>query len=330
MVCPQEVTKTDPWANRKDERTPKVTSKVDRNIHEWFLRQAYAVVRHLPSPWEPRRRGRMPHDPRVIVLACLFKEAFGLNFDETESLLKSHEKFLKEEPFGIERGVPTRSPIHRGYQRLSKRYMKRLNKKLTCRFRRRGMVLIVDSTGFRLKTSSHWYDIRIKRRNRRRDCMKLHLVVLPNGVILNYTLTNWNRHDSPQLKRLLSVFKTVAKVLGDKGYLSRENCTLVTKKNGVPVFALKKNTTAKAKGSPAWRRMVRFATNDAEGFKSVYHIRSVVESVFSSMKKRMGSVLSAMKAHTRRVQLTLRIIAHNVRIVLYDKTAKALGGPAVR
>ena len=39
------------------------------------------------------------------------------------------------------------------------------------------MIVILDATGFRVKTSSSWYDIRSKRMYRRKDYDQLHIVI---------------------------------------------------------------------------------------------------------------------------------------------------------
>jgi len=62
-----------------------------------------------------------------------------------------------------------------------------------------------------------------------------------------------------------------------------------------PYLHFKDNATNKAKGKPAWIISIREYKNDAEEWLSVYHLRSIVESVFSSIKKRWGSFLRSRK-----------------------------------
>ena len=66
----------------------------------------------------------------------------------------------------------------------------------------------------------------------------------------------------------------------------RVNCQLVADKNGKPYMYFKGNATNKAKGKPAWIISIREFKKDKESWLEVYHLRSIVESVFSSIKKR--------------------------------------------
>ena len=45
--------------------------------------------------------------------------------------------------------------------------------KVVRRFRKKKMIVILDATGFRVKTSSGWYDIRIKRMRRKQLALKV-------------------------------------------------------------------------------------------------------------------------------------------------------------
>jgi len=75
----------------------------------------------------------------------------------------------------------------------------------------------------------------------------------------------------------------------------RVNCQLVADKNGKPYMYFKGNATNKAKGKPAWIISIREFKKDKESWLEVYHLRSIVESVFSSIKKRWGSFLLCRK-----------------------------------
>lgn len=304
---------------------PKVTSRVDRALKELTLKEAVKLVRKLPPPWEAKERGRPPFDSEVVAVLCLFMAACNLTYDgysaeRTDSRIK--------EILGTP-SLPSRSVVHRGMSKLSQKYLRRFNKILTERLlRKQGLRIIVDSTGIRLRTSSSWYDIRIKRKNLRKDNAKLHLAVDPRrNVIANFKITSWKRGDSPQLAFLLRTLKTVCKVLGDSSYLSRGNCDLVVEKNGKPFFRLKSNTTAKRKGSKAWKDMVRLAQRCKTFYERIYHVRSLIESVNSALKRKYGSTVRAVKRRNRNATIALRILAYNIKQLLYDRLATHLRVP---
>ena len=72
----------------------------------------------------------------------------------------NNNKLLKQLLKGYldDKGMPGHSVIYRGMQNLTRTYIKRLNKRLIIRFRRKGMTIIVDSTGFSLSNSSKYFD----------------------------------------------------------------------------------------------------------------------------------------------------------------------------
>lgn len=224
--------------------------------------------------------------------------------------------------------LPSRSALHRGMQKLSQRYMRKFNNYIVRRFLKKGFTIIVDSTGFRLKTSSAWYDIRIRRKNEKKDNSKLHIAIeMRRNAIVNFKITSYKRNDSPQLEFLIRDLDFFRRVIGDSAYLSRQNCDIVVEKNGKPFFKLKSNTTGKSKGSRAWKKMVRFANECKKAFDRIYHLRSKVEGVISSLKRRYGSTLRQMKRRTRNVVLSLKVVAYNIKQLLYDKTARQLRVP---
>lgn len=304
---------------------PKVTSKVDRRLKELTVKEAKKYVRKLPPPWTPKKRGRKPiHDARTVATLCLMMVACNLTYDAMAGEMGS--PYLKE-LLGVTR-LPSRSILHIGMQKLSQKYVRRFNRLLVKRFLKGRLTVIADSTGIRLMTSSSWYDIRIGRKNRRRDNTKLHLAILPNrNVIIEYKITGPHRNDSPQLKFLLREIRQLFRVIGDSGYISRKNCDLVVKKNGLPFFKLKSNTTGKSKGSLAWKKMVQFAKKFKDVFDKIYHARSQIEGVNSALKKRYGNCVRAVKRKTRNITLALRVLAYNIKQLLYDRTARRLGVP---
>lgn len=157
---------------------------------------------------------------------------------------------------------------------------------------------------------------------------KLHLAVDPRRcVIVNFRITSWKRGDSPQLEFLLRTLNTVCRVLGDGGYASRKNCNLVVKKNGKPFFRVSETATTKAKGSPAWKAMVRLARKRKAFYGRIYHVRPLIESVNSALKRKYGSTVRAVKRKTRNTTIALIILAYNIKQSLYDRLATHLRVP---
>lgn len=302
---------------------PKVENYVEKELPILFLKEAKAVVFSLPDPWVVNKTGRRPHKPKVITVINMLKEGFHHTFQSVAADVRTNPRIKRL--LRIKK-APSKSAIHRGRKKLKENYIKLFNKKLTYRFKRKGMTIIVDASGFTLKQSSTWFDIRIKRDNKKKDHDKLHIAACADtGIIFEYTITDGKKHDSTQFERLMKFFNWLKAVIGDRGYLSRKNCNIVATKKGKPFFLPKKNVTMKAKNSLAWKKMLKFFKKLKEEFLEEYHKRSFIEAVFMSIKSRFGSFLRAFKKRMQRKELALKVIAYNIKQVLYNKIAKKLG-----
>jgi len=297
---------------------PRILNYINRNFYSCFTKTVIKAVKQLPSPWEPCRLGRKGHDPKEVAVTCILKVGFNQTYDSIEAFLKESETFKNS--FN---NLPGHSVIHRGMTKLSIKYIRQVMNRVTRFLRRHGMNIAVDSTGFSTINSSIWYDIRIRRKNKKKDFIKLHISVdIDTGVIHWYTITASNRHDSPEFRKILRHLPDLGAVFGDKGYCSRENCQNAADKNAVPYLLFKDNTRNYAKGKPAWIISIRAYRNNTEEWLSVYHLRSIVESVFSSIKKRWKSYLLSRKRWMQRKELSLKVLSYNVKQVLLVQYAK--------
>lgn len=309
----------------KKRANPKVVTRVDRDLARLTAKEAKKFAKRLPPPWKKNERGKpQVHDSRTVFVLCLLMTSLNLTYD---GMIGEMRKGYLKEILEV-KSLPSRSTLNRGMLRLNQKYIRKFNKLLVRKFVNKGMVVAVDATGIRLKTSSSWYDIRIGRRNRRRDNAKLHIAVnIHRNVIVEYKITSWRRSDMRQLEFLLRNIDELLRVLGDAGYLSRKNCDIVAAKNGKPFFAIKGNTTPKACGSKTWKRMVRLAQRQKELYDAIYHMRSLVECIFSAIKRRYGNFVRATKRKARDTTIALRILSFNIKQRLYDEYARRLKLP---
>jgi transposase len=297
---------------------PKILNHVNRNFNELYTKSVIKAVQQLPPPWKPCKVGRNGHDLKEVATGCILKVGFNQTYDGIEAYLKESETFKQ-----CYDDLPGHSVIHRGMKKLSIKYIRKVMNRVTRFLRRKGMNIAVDSSGFRTGNSSIWYDIRIKRRNKRKDCIKLHISIdVDTGIIHWFIMTNSSRHDSPEFKNLIKHLPELGNVLGDKAYSSRNNCQIAADKNGKPYLHFKDNATNKAKSKPAWIISIREYKNDTEEWLSVYHLRSIVESVFSSIKRRWGSFLRSRKKWMQKKELSLKVLSYNIKQVLLVQYAE--------
>jgi hypothetical protein len=85
------------------------------------------------------------------------------------------------------------------------------------------------------------------------------------------------------------------------------------------------NATAKAKGFPAWQISFNAYTDNPDEWMDEYHIRSIVEAVFSSIKRCLGSDIKSIKGWLKRRELANVDTSHGEGVVplYFEKVSKA-------
>jgi hypothetical protein len=110
-------------------------------------------------------------------------------------------------------------------------------------------------------------------------------------------------------------------VYADSGYLSVENCRLIVGKGGTPFIRPKRNSTGWTRskkiiyGNPYYDMMERYKENPDKWMKQ-YHQRSVIEAVFSGLKRRLGGSVASMKRGIQQIEIALKIIVYNLMMML--------------
>jgi len=303
---------------------PKIVNHINRNFNELYIEAVVKTIQELQPPWKPKKLGRRAHDPKIVAICCILKVGFNQTYDSIESHVKDSET-LKHY---YNTGLPGHSVIHRGMQKISTRYIRKVMNRVTRFLRRKGMNIAVDSSGFSTHNRSTWYEIRIKRKGRRRDCIKLHVSVdIDTGIIHWFTMTPWKRGDSREFKHLIKHLPELGNVIGDTAYSSRDNCQLVMDKKGKPYFHFQDTATSKKRGKLAWVISLMEYKNNKEAWLAVYHLRSVIEGVFSSIKRRWQSFLNSKNRWMQKKELALKVLAYNVKQVLLVQYAKKCGIP---
>ena len=307
----------------KRRASPAVVGHVNRNLESLAIRAVVSAVRDTKPPWRRSKFGRRGHKPRNVAVCCILQVLLGKTYESMEAYLKEHS--LLRHLLHVDK-LPTHSVLHRGMMRISLPYIRRILRKVTCRLRRQGMTVAVDSSGLSLSSSSKWFDIRIRRKNSKKDFLKIHIVVdVETGVILDFTITEGQSGDSPELPRLLRNLPLLAAVLGDKAYSSRLNCRIACGRGAKPYLRFKVNSTGKAKGYKEWAKAFREYKENPEAWLAVYHLRSIVEAVFGSLKRRWGGSLRSVRGWMRRKEAALKVLAYDIKQVLYNERAEATG-----
>lgn len=303
----------------------KVASPVDRDLLPKAARVLWKLFLILPASGDRdrpertgRKRGRKAWDWRLcaalLVLCALCKKTYM----DYESETRGDTRLC--EIFGVAR-LPAKSVLHRAMQHFTLDFWRKVLQALVKEYVTKGVWLVVDGTGLAIRQSSHWYCLRIKKKIRHRDCQKLHLLQLAEwGLFQDFCISKGTRHDSPYFRRMLRPLRNIGLVFADAGYICKETLDMIVERGGAPFIAFKKNN--KPTGLSTWATQVRLATGIWQClWTNIFHRRSLVESAFSALKRRYGNALRAHSFSMRSRELALRLVAHNVRQVLYIKYA---------
>lgn len=179
--------------------------------------------------------------------------------------------------------------------------------------------MATDSTGISTICFSSWYSIRVCKKSKKRDHLMIHISVgTKSNVVVAIDVCNKKGGDNvifrSHVERVQKQFN-VYEWSGDSAYLSRENCNSVQNIGAEPWFRLKSNTTAKAKGSSAWKQMVNTTKEHPEIANPKYHKRSNVESTNSAKKRKFGSSVRCKFPTAQRNEEMLSWIGYNFSII---------------
>lgn len=175
-------------------------------------------------------------------------------------------------------------------------------------------VTAIDGSGIQTDFKSSYYKKRLKELGRRikNSYHKLDIIVDVYGKkqIINYNFLLKSRHDSYVAKKLLKKVKFErCKILADKGYpdykfieqskLKQNNFISPPKNYG---------TKCKQNSFKRTRKHKNFETN-----KSVYRRRVIVESVFSSLKRKQHLNLRSRLCSMKKREMAWHILFYNIR-----------------
>jgi len=179
--------------------------------------------------------------------------------------------------------------------------------------------MATDSTGTSTTCYSSWYSIRVCKKSKRKDHLMVHISVgTRSNVVVAIDVRTTKGDDNvifrSHVKRVNRTFD-VDEWSGDSAYLSRENCNAVHAIGAEPWFKLKTNTTAKAKGSPTWKKMVTISKENPEIANPKYHKRSNVESTNSAKKRKFNNFVRGKLSTSKKNEEHLSWIGYNFSLI---------------
>jgi IS5 family transposase len=134
-----------------------------------------------------------------------------------------------------------------------------------------------------------------------------------HGFIRRFTVTHAARHDGSQLGAVLDPNNTASGVWADTAYRSKANVEMLDRRGLVPEFQ-----RSKPRGRPIPAHISR-------GNATRARVRSLVEHVFATEKRRMGLVVRSIGLVRATARITLANLAYNMRRLVW---IEARGVPA--
>jgi transposase len=175
----------------------------------------------------------------------------------------------------------------------------------------------VDSTGLSLPHRRIWFNPHKKRREKKRDYVKLHVMCgTKTNIITCAEVTDGKAYDGSYLKLLLkgtARYFEVSEVLADGGYLSGENMLAVLNSGAIPYFAFRKDNTLDADyKSTFWRDMLYLFKTRHPLFTEHYFLRNNVEATFHSLKAKFGGRLRSKSPRGQINEALCKVLCHNI------------------
>lgn len=172
---------------------------------------------------------------------------------------------------------------------------------------RQANTVAVDSTGFELEAKSFYYrnidkklfDNYVKQTKR---YMKLSIAIdTESQLILTHKIRRKLRHDTQDFRYLLKDL-SIKQVVADKGYDDKKlRKFVINKLKAIPIIPVRR-----------YHNFYGYIKQSKPIDGKDYHQRSKVETVFSVIKRKYGSVLRNKTYATQQVELISKMIAYNL------------------
>ena len=282
-----------------------------------FISESLIKDRRLVMPSRTGKPGRpMEYPDELIEFVLTIRELYHLPLRQATGFLEFLFGLM-----GITSGSPDYTTVSKRMPGIRVRYQRKLNKYKN----NDGIVMLIDSSGFKVFGEGEW-KVRKHGKGKRRTWRETHIAVdYDSRDILGFTNTSAYTHDNTQLKPLLKQVVQdskckVSTVIGDGAYESKDNYKLVAGFNASIIAPPQKNATyhydlkdGKLIDIPGYEernkviRAIRRIGGLEEWKNSVdYHRRSLVENAFYRWKTIFGDHLKSRKDGSQYTEQCLR------------------------
>ena len=184
----------------------------------------------------------------------------------------------------------------------------------------------VDASGLSSAFYSRWLDHRFgysgDKKVRIHDWRKIHLICgVKSNIVTHIVVTDGYGAEFPVFPELVREtaknFK-IREVCADKGYSGRENMQVVLDIGAFPYILFRSNSTGKARGNMAWRKLFLYFQLHKEEFMQHYHRRSNAESTFSMLKRKFQGKLMLKNEIGQTNEALAKVLCHNITVLIHE------------
>lgn len=171
--------------------------------------------------------------------------------------------------------------------------------------------LAIDSTGFSADRTSKYYQMRMKKGVWNSNFLKMSVILdvkrrLPVAVCCH----NRQRHDNRDFLPLLTkIRKPVKYFVADKAYDAEANLEALKKRGMIPIIPLRIGGFS-VNGKLRKKMLETWATHPT--IERQYHQRSLIESFFSAVKRRLGEEVRSRLWHLQRREAMLKVMVYSM------------------
>lgn len=190
-------------------------------------------------------------------------------------------------------------------------------------------VFAVDSTGFSLPQRYPHFDRRSNRLIKKRDYMKLHVIVgVESNVITCAEPSERTAADGPFLKRLVAgtaKYFELTEVSADAAYLSGENMHAIRRAGAMPYIAFKRNSAIDGDyKSTLWKDLCYLYKTRHKRLTEHYYLRNNVESSFKALKDKFGGRLRSRSKTGQFNEALCKALCHNICVLVHSMYASGI------
>jgi transposase len=240
---------------------------------------------------EIKAYGRPATNPKDLAKAILVAELLGLPERQAQGWIN-----LLASKVGIKSYLDDRT-IGRGYSKLE---VLEILKQVFDRTKTSDGILMGDGTGLETTRKQNYESEKKKTEN------YMVSIVDSREIVQAFEINN---KECPSMHSLIKEVEGKSLCL-DAGFVDRELTREITELGMKPFIFPKKNLDLN--GSTYWKKMFLELIHDTQNWLKEYHKRSHTES-FHSAFKRKNKPLMKFNSFSKLVQLTARIIIHNLR-----------------